>query len=93
MKLNSLQYCYKNEKPKQCRIAFKSLNIKITIKTYKNKHTHIIGHYNSAVGIIDLVSHTTYIMCINFILKWWDLQFKVDYERQILYETFHDNFI
>ena len=55
-------------------------------------HTYIIGHYNPSVGIIDLVSHTTYVVCINFIHKWRDLQFKVDSERQI-WETFHCNFI
>ena len=56
-------------------------------------HTYIIGHYNPSVRIIDLVSHTTYIVCVNFIHKWWDLQFKVDFERQIFWETFHCNFI
>ena len=35
---------------------------------------------NPSVRIIDLVSHTTYVMCVN---KRWDLQFKVDSERQI----------
>ena len=29
-------------------------------------HTYIIGQYNPSVRIIDLVSHTTYVMCINF---------------------------
>ena len=29
-------------------------------------HTYIIGHYNSSVRIIDLVSHTTYVVCVNF---------------------------
>ena len=28
---------------------------------------YIIGHYNPSVRIIDLVSHTTYIVCVNFI--------------------------
>ena len=37
-------------------------------------HTYIIGHYNPSVRIIDLVSHTTYVMCVNFI------PFKVDSE-------------
>ena len=27
-------------------------------------HSYIIGYYNSSVRIIDLVSHTTYIVCI-----------------------------
>ena len=29
-------------------------------------HTYIIGHYNPSVRIIDLVSHTTYVVCVNF---------------------------
>ena len=32
-------------------------------------------------------------MCVNFIHKWRDQQFKVDSERQIFWETFHGNFI
>ena len=50
--------------------------------------TYIIGHYNPSVKIIDLVSHTTYVVCVNFIHKWRDLQFKVDSERQIYWELF-----
>ena len=57
-----------------------------------NLHTYIIDHYKPSVRIIDLVSHTTYVMCVNFIHKWRYLQFKVDSERQIFWETFHDNF-
>ena len=30
-------------------------------------HTYIIGHYNPSVRIIDLVSHTTYVVCVNFL--------------------------
>ena len=55
-------------------------------------HIYIIGHYNPSVRIIDLVPHATYVVCVNFIHKWRDLQFKVDSERQI-WETFHGNFI
>ena len=36
------------------------------------------------VRIIDLVSRTTYVLCVTFIHKWRDLQFKADSERQIL---------
>ena len=36
-------------------------------------HTCIIGHYNPSVMIIDLVPHTTYVVCVNFIHKWRDL--------------------
>ena len=28
---------------------------------------YTIGHYNSSVTIIDLVSHTTYVVCVNII--------------------------
>ena len=46
--------------------------------------TYIIGYYNPSVRIIDLVFHTTYVVCVNFIHNnWGDLQFKVDSERQI----------
>ena len=41
-------------------------------------HTYIIGHYNHSVRIIDLVSHTAYVVRVNFIHKWRDLQLKVD---------------
>ena len=30
---------------------------------------YIIDHYNPSARIIDLVSHTTYVVCVNFILK------------------------
>ena len=40
-------------------------------------HTYIIGHYNPPNRIIDLVSHTTYVVCVNFIHKCRDLLFKV----------------
>ena len=51
--------------------------------------TYIIGHYNPTVRIIDLVSYTTYVVCVHFIHKWrGDLQFKVQSEQQIFWETF-----
>ena len=65
----------------------------ILILAGMNIHTYIIGHYNTSVRIIDLVSHITYVVSVNFIHKWRDLQFKVDSERQIFWETFHGNFI
>ena len=49
---------------------------------------YIIDHFNPSVRIIDLVSHTTYVVCVNFIDKWRDLQFKVDSERQIFEKLF-----
>ena len=33
-------------------------------------YTYIIGHCNASVRIIDLVAHTTYVVCVNFIDKW-----------------------
>ena len=39
-----------------------------------------------SVRIIDKVSHTTYVVCINFIYNWRDLKFKVDPERHIFVE-------
>ena len=50
-------------------------------------HTYIIGHYNPSVRILDLESHITYVVCFNFMHKWRDLQFKVDFEWQIFWET------
>ena len=29
-------------------------------------HTYIIGHYNHSVRIMNLVSNTTYAVCVNF---------------------------
>ena len=60
---------------------------------YHLKNTYIIDYYNPSVGIIDLVSHTTYVECVNFIHKWRDLQFKATDMWQIFWETFHGNFI
>ena len=44
--------------------------------------TYIIGH---SVRFIDLVSYTAYVVCVNFIHKWRDLQFNVDSERKIFW--------
>ena len=57
-------------------------------------HTYIIGHYIPSVRIIDLVSHTTYVMCVNFLcISGGTYSFKVDSERKIFWEIFHGNFI
>ena len=55
--------------------------------------TYLTGHYNPSIRIIVLVSDTTYVVCLNFICKWRDLQFKVDTERQICWESFQGDFI
>ena len=41
----------------------------------------------------DLDSHTTCVMCVNFIHEWLDIQFNVDFERQVLEKLFHGNCI
>ena len=40
-----------------------------------------------------LVSHTTYVVCVNFIRDWREVQFSVNSERQILDKLFHGIFI
>ena len=67
-------------------------------------HKYIIGHYNclvritawllkplmlhTSVMIIDLVSHSTYVVCVKFIHKWGDLQFKVDPNDRLFLSNF-----
>ena len=58
------------------------------IHNYSEIYTHIFGRYNPSVRIIDLLSHTTYIVCVNFIHKR-----RVNSERQIFWESLHGNFI
>ena len=68
--------------------------LKLILIIYKStKYTYINGSYNPSVRIIDLVSHTNYVVCVTFIHKWRDLQFKVDSELQVFWETFHGNII
>ena len=40
-----------------------------------------------------LASHTTHVVCVNFIRGWLDLQFNVDSERQIFEKFCHGRFI
>ena len=49
-------------------------------------HTYIIGPYNLSVRITDLVSHTSYIVCVNFTHKWRDLKFKVAMLITVVFE-------
>ena len=53
---------------------------------------YIIDPSNPPVRVIDLFSHTTYIVCVNFIHKWRDLQFKINSDWQIFWETFSSQF-
>ena len=48
--------------------------------------------HNTSVRIMDLVYHTTYVACVNFLQERQDLQFKVDSARQIFWATFHGVF-
>ena len=36
----------------------------------RSRHTYLIGHYNPSVRIIDLVSQTTYVVCVILMHKW-----------------------
>ena len=38
---------------------------------------------NLSVRIVNLVFHTTYVVCVNFMREWQYLQFKVDPKRQM----------
>ena len=78
-------YCSKSKE-----IYFKHSNLfyNIVILAHYSYITYIIGRYNPSVRIIDLVSHTTYVVCVNFIHKWRDQQFNVDSERQIFLRNF-----
>ena len=40
-----------------------------------------------------LASQSTHVVCVNFIHEWRDLQFNVDFERQIFEKLSHDRFI
>ena len=59
-------------------IFFNSNNPEIHHKLFLSVVTCIIGHYNASVRIINLVSHTTYVVCV-----------KADSERQIFEKLFH----
>ena len=43
---------------------------------------NLIGHYNPSVRIIDIVSHTTYVVRVNSIHKWRNLQFLRNFSWQ-----------
>ena len=50
--------------------------------------TYMIGNYNLSVRIIDRVSQTIYVVCVNFIHKWRDLKFEVNSGLQIFEKLF-----
>ena len=51
------------------RLAAQPLKEKDYPKDLNYIHTYIISHYNPSVRIINLVSHTSYLVCVNFIHK------------------------
>ena len=53
-----------------------------------NTYIHNIYIIDPSARIINLVSHSTLIVCVNFIHKWRHLQFEVDSERQIFLRNF-----
>ena len=57
-------------------------------KLFGSSNKYIYGHYNLLASIIDLVSHTTHVVYINFLHKWRDLQFKGDSEWQIFWKFY-----
>ena len=63
-------------------------NFSFRTYTYTYIHTYIIGYYNPSVRIT-LASHTTHVVCVNFIHEWRHLQFNVDSERQIFDKALH----
>ena len=59
-------------------VSFRNLNVAYILLLFllgtffcrcTHTHTYIIGHYNPSVRIIDLVSHTTYVVCVNFYIS------------------------
>ena len=57
-----------------CVLAFKAatVNILSVLEVFTYLHAYIISHYNPSVRIIDLIPHTTCVVCVNFIRKWTD---------------------
>ena len=60
------------------------------VDSFKYKHNWPLQPFSQDYGI---ASHTTYVVCVNFIHKWWDLQFTVDSERQIFEKHFHGMYV
>ena len=53
----------------------------------RQRDTYTIGHYNPSVRTIDLVFHTTYVVCVNFIHKWTLFIFNFIYFVEFLPES------
>ena len=72
------------------KVLFDAKSPFIVIVPYTYIHNSPLQPFSQDYG---LASHTTYIVCVNFICKWWDLQFNIDFELQILEKLFHGMFI
>ena len=57
---------------------------------YTYKHNWPLQSISQDIG---LASHTTHVVCANFMREWWHLQFNVDSERQIFKKLFMAVFI
>ena len=53
-------------------------------------HNWPLQHASQDYG---LASHTTHVVCVNFIRDWRDLEFNADYKRQIFGKLFNGRFI
>ena len=71
---------------------FMSLYYMVRKGTYihTNIHNWPLQPFSQDYG---LASHTTFVVCVNFIREWRDLQFNVDSERQIFEKLFRGRFI
>ena len=87
---NLFLFCYTTERIFLCF----SQTIRKLWKAISYLHTYIhnwqLQPFTQDYG---LASHTTYIVCVNFIHEWRLLQFNVDSERQISEKLFHGRFI
>ena len=57
-------------------ICASNLFVFSNFKAFEYMHTYIYNSSLQPVRIIDLVSHTTYVMCVNFIHKWRELRLR-----------------
>ena len=53
-------------------------------------HNWLLQPFSQDYGV---VSHTTHIVCFNFIHEWRDLQFNIDNEQQTFKKLFQGRFI
>ena len=56
--------------PSVCHTFSKLLDLPFLFFRQKSFVVIVISHYNPSVRIIDFVSHTTYVVCVNFIHEW-----------------------